>query len=540
MDRQNNRRQDEFGGPLYEKLAAYGASDFYAFHMPGHKRLMGEFENPFQIDITEIDGFDDLHHPENDGVLTEAQRRAAQVFGAGETHFLVNGSTAGILSAISGCTKYGGTLLMARNCHRSAYHGAELRGAKTVYLYPQYIPELGINGVILPEDVENVLQKSIIEKKQQADGKTEKDSGGDREKNQNRIQTDIQAVMIVSPTYDGVCSDVRRIAGICHRYGVPLIVDQAHGAHFPFSKYFPEDAVSAGADVVIHSVHKTLPAMTQTALLHVQGEIANRERIRKFLSIYQSSSPSYVLMASIDACVDLIERDGEELFAKHVRELKNFRESCRELKWLYLAGLDSEKDGIWQLEAKLAEFGQTADFDRSKLLISARRANLAGAGLTGEELSRILRERYHIQMEMSGPDYVVGIAGIADSEEGFGRLAEALYELDQDMDEKIPVGVSTADKVSAKSNALPRLKAVLTIGEAVEAEGACRPLAACEGAVAGNYVYLYPPGIPVLAPGERVTEELLKCIEEWLEAGYEVHGLKYDGDGIPKLGIVKE
>lgn len=538
MDRQNNRRQDKFGGPLYEKLAAYGASDFYAFHMPGHKRLMGEFENPFQIDITEIDGFDDLHHPENDGVLTEAQRRAAQVFGAGETHFLVNGSTAGILSAISGCTKYGGTLLMARNCHRSAYHGAELRGLKTVYLYPQYIPELGINGAILPEDVENALQKPIIEKKQQADGKTEKDSGGDREK--NRIQTDIQAVMIVSPTYDGVCSDVRRIAGICHRYGVPLIVDQAHGAHFPFSKYFPEDAVSAGADVVIQSVHKTLPAMTQTALLHVQGEIANRERIRKFLSIYQSSSPSYVLMASIDACVDLIKRDGEELFAKHVRELKNFRESCRELKWLYLAGLDSEKDGIWQLEAKLAEFGQTADFDRSKLLISARRANLAGAGLTGEELSRILRERYHIQMEMSGPDYVVGIAGIADSEEGFGRLAEALHELDQDMDEKIPVGVNTADKMSAKSNALPRLKAVLTIGEAAEAEGACRPLAACEGAVADNYVYLYPPGIPVLAPGERMTEELLKCIEEWLEAGYEVHGLEYDGDGIPKLGIVKE
>ena len=540
MDRQNNRRQDKLGGPLYEKLAAYGASDFYAFHMPGHKRLMGEFENPFQIDITEIDGFDDLHHPENDGVLTEAQRRAAQVFGAGETHFLVNGSTAGILSAISGCTKYGGTLLMARNCHRSAYHGAELRGLKTVYLYPQYIPELGINGAILPEDVENALQKPIIEKKQQADGKTEKDSGGDREKNQNRIQTDIQAVMIVSPTYDGVCSDVRRIAGICHRYGVPLIVDQAHGAHFPFSKYFPEDAVSAGADVVIHSVHKTLPAMTQTALLHVQGEIANRERIRKFLSIYQSSSPSYVLMASIDACVDLIERDGEELFAKQVRELKNFRESCRELKWLYLAGLDSEKDGTWQSEAKTAEFGQTADFDRSKLLISARKANRAGVGLTGEELSRILRERYHIQMEMSGPDYVVGIAGIADSEEGFGRLEEALHELDQDMDEKIPVGMNTADKVSAKSNALPRLKAVLTIGEAAEAEGACRPLAACEGAVAGNYVYLYPPGIPVLAPGERVTEELLKCIEEWLEAGYEVHGLEYDGDGIPKLGIVKE
>ena len=513
----------------------------YPFHMPGHKRAEGiklSFPDPFSVDITEIDGFDNLHHPE--GILKESMKWASSLYGSDHTWYLVNGSTCGLLSAISAAVPHRGKILVSRNCHKAVYHGIYLNHLEAVYVYPQPVPGLGIQGGILPEDVENALQKSIIEKKKQADRKTEKDSGGDREENQNRIQTDIQAVMIVSPTYDGVCSDVRRIAGICHRYGVPLIVDQAHGAHFPFSKYFPEDAVSAGADVVIHSVHKTLPAMTQTALLHVQGEIANRERIRKFLSIYQSSSPSYVLMASIDACVDLIERDGEELFAKHVRELKNFRESCRELKWLYLAGLDSEKDGIWQLEAKLAEFGQTADFDRSKLLISARRANLAGAGLTGEELSRILRERYHIQMEMSGPDYVVGIAGIADSEEGFGRLAEALHELDQDMDEKIPVGVSTADKVSAKSNALPRLKAVLTIGEAAEAESACRPLAACEGAVAGNYVYLYPPGIPVLAPGERVTEELLKCIEEWLEAGYEVHGLKYDGDGIPKLGIVKE
>ena len=162
MDRQNNRRQDKFGGPLYEKLAAYGASDFYAFHMPGHKRLIGEFENPFQIDITEIDGFDDLHHPEANGVLTEAQSRAARVFRAEETHFLVNGSTAGILSAISGCTKQGGTILMARNCHRSVYHGAELRGLKTVYLYPHYISKLGINGAVLPENVENALQKSLL------------------------------------------------------------------------------------------------------------------------------------------------------------------------------------------------------------------------------------------------------------------------------------------------------------------------------------------------------------------------------------------
>lgn len=485
----------KFGGPLYRKLADYGASDFYAFHMPGHKRLVGEFENPFHMDITEIDGFDDLHHPEAEGILTEAQRRAARIFGAEETHFLVNGSTAGILSAISGCTGQGGTLLMARNCHRSAYHGAELRGLKTEYLYPQYLEELGINGAVLPEDVE----KALNEKKE------------------------IQAVMIVSPTYDGVCSDVERIAAVCHSFGVPLIVDQAHGAHFRFSEYFPEDAVSAGADVVIHSVHKTLPSLTQTALLHVQGKLVNRERIRKFLSIYQSSSPSYVLMASIDACVELIEREGRELFEKHVRKLQAFRESCRDLKMLYLAGSDREPD-----------------FDRSKLLISARRANRAGAGLTGEELSRILRERYHIQMEMSGPDYVVGIASVGDSKEGFRRLAEALHEIDRELDRTDPTEGTDrkARNESAKSSALPRLEAVLTIGEAGEAEGTCRPLAACEGAVSGTYVYLYPPGIPVLAPGERVTAELLKGVEAWLTAGYEVHGLEADSEGTPALKIV--
>lgn len=290
----------EFGGPLYRSLKKYGDSDYYAFHMPGHKRQLGLFENPYQIDITEIDGFDDLHHPETDGILVRAEERAAKVYGAEETHFLVNGSTAGILSAVSGCTSRGGKLLMARNCHRSVYHGVELRALHPVYLYPQQIENLGINGAILPEDVEKALEK----------------------------ERDIQAVIITSPTYDGVCSDVRNIAEICHRFEKPLLVDQAHGAHFPFSEYFPEDALWAGADVVIHSVHKTLPSMTQTALLHLQGSLANREQVRHYLSVYQSSSPSYVLMASIDACMELLEQDGKELFAEHERELRVFRESC--------------------------------------------------------------------------------------------------------------------------------------------------------------------------------------------------------------------
>lgn len=496
----------EFGGPLYRKLKAYGDSDYYAFHMPGHKRKLGVFENPYQIDITEINGFDDLHHPEEGGILVQAEERAARVYGAEETHFLVNGSTAGILSAVSGCTRRGGKLLMARNCHRSVYHAAELRELYPVYLYPQQIEALGINGAILPEDVENALKS----------------------------EEEIQAVMITSPTYDGVCSDVRRIAEICHEFGKPLLVDQAHGAHFPFSEYFPEDALRAGADIVIHSVHKTLPSITQTALLHMQGGLADRERVRRYLSVYQSSSPSYVLMASIDACMELLEREGERLFAKHEQELTAFRESCQKLQVLYLAGADSEENSVWQESRKQEEFGRETDFDRSKLLISARRA-----GISGSRISELLRERYHLQMEMSGPDYVVAIAGIADTREGFERLEKALSELDQELAEE--QGYTERRKPESKGAGgyrLPRLPLRLTPGEAGERDTELCTLAAGVNRIAGSYVYLYPPGIPVLAPGEQVTEALLEQVGSWLAAGYTVHGLETDAKGKKLLKVL--
>ncbi len=498
----------EFGGPLYRSLKKYGDSDYYAFHMPGHKRQLGLFENPYQIDITEIDGFDDLHHPEADGILVQAEERAAKVYGAEETHFLVNGSTAGILSAVSGCTSRGGKLLMARNCHRSVYHGVELRALHPVYLYPQQIEKLGINGAILPEDVEKALEK----------------------------ERDIQAVIITSPTYDGVCSDVRNIAEICHRFEKPLLVDQAHGAHFPFSEYFPEDALRAGADVVIHSVHKTLPSMTQTALLHLQGSLANREQVRRYLSVYQSSSPSYVLMASIDACMELLEQDGKELFAEHERELRVFRESCRELKLLYLAGTDSEIGGKWQEKRKQTEFGPGADFDRSKILISAGRA-----GISGGRLSELLRERYHLQMEMSGPDYVVAIAGIADTKEGFDRLRDALLELDQELAEGRKIIEKTeTEKRNFGGYRLPGLPLRLAPGEAWERESTLCALEDSVDRTAGAYVYLYPPGIPVLTPGEQVTRELTEELRDWMEQGFQVHGLESHGGSRALLRVLRE
>lgn len=374
---------------------------------------------------------------------------------------------------------------MARNCHRSVYHGAELMDLTPVYSYPKQIDALGINGAVLPEDVDNLL-------------------------NQDR---EIEAVLVTSPTYDGICSDVRRIAEICHSYGVPLIVDQAHGAHFPFSDYFPEDAVKAGADIVIHSVHKTLPALTQTALLHVQRDLVNRERLRKFLSVYQSSSPSYLLMASVDALTELLEKEGQELFENHVRLLEQFRDGCRGLRCLCLA----DEPGM----------------DRSKLLISGRKA-----GISGKRLAELLLEKYHLQMEMTGPDYVIGISGIADTEEGFQRLKRALYEMDEAFLKENENGSVRRTEIRAAE--IPKAPVRLRPGRAADLEKETAALDLCAGRLAAEYVYLYPPGIPLTVPGEEITEEMTEQIKSWLKAGFSVHGLCETEERETAAAVLKE
>jgi len=481
---------------LYEKLKEYGESDYYGFHMPGHKRQLGQFINPYEIDITEIHGFDDLHHPKEGEILAEAQKRAARTYGAEETCFLINGSTAGILAAVSACVFANGKILMARNCHRSVYHAVALRNLSAVYLYPPQVEDLGINGSILPEDVEKFLEQD----------------------------EEIQAVFVTSPTYDGVCSDIRKIAEICHGAQVPLIVDQAHGAHFPFSEYFPEDAIRAGADVVIHGVHKTLPSMTQTALLHLQGNLVNRERIRQYLSVYQSSSPSYVLMASIDSCMEWLEEKGKEAFKKYVQQLEAFRKSCKTLEKICLAGGNPIKDSqgkyVWPGMENIYEF------DRSKLLFSIQRA-----GITGTELAELLRKRYHLQMEMSAPTYLVGISSVADTEEGFGRLTRALQELDIELETQKQVLCPYEGQIQKTVAAQEKVRQ----GNALEWEKEYVRVKDSEGRICAGYVYLYPPGIPLLVPGELISPEVLAQIKAWKERGLEIQGLASDA----RLAVLK-
>ena len=468
---------------LYKKLREYQDTDYYPFHMPGHKRNMGEMCNPYHIDITEIDGFDNLHHAE--GILKSCQERTAAIYGAEETHFLVNGSTGGILSAIAGSVKRHGKIAVARNCHKSVYHGILLQELETCYLYPEYVEEYGINGGILPEDVEKLLEQ----------------------------EKDIQAVVITSPTYEGVVSDVETIAKIVHAKKIPLIVDEAHGAHFYFYDKFPKGALQCGADIVINSLHKTLPAFTQTALIHMQGALVNRERVRKYLGIYQTSSPSYVLMSGISQCMDIMERQGKELLERLHGQLADFYKINDKLAKIHVA-TDSIK-----------EYNSICDFDISKLVISTKNTNI-----TGKELQERLNRIYHLELEMSSLSYGLAMTSVGDTKEGLKRLKAALLELDKTLQENRDAKTLWKEKLSGKT--------VYKIGQAEDLPQEQIPIETCCNRISGEFVYMYPPGIPMLCPGELITKEIYLLLREYRGAGITFQGL--EDEKSEKIKVIME
>ena len=484
---------------LINRLAAYARSDMYPFHMPGHKRRTGpeesfmnsctdSFTNPFAVDITEIEGFDNLHHPE--GILKDSMKWAADVYGADQTYYLINGSTSGILAAVCGAVPRGGRILVSRNCHKSVYHGIYLNQLKTSYVYPQEIEGLGIQGGITAEDVDRMLNRYM----------------------------DTQAVLIVCPTYDGIVSDIEAIARIVHRAGLPLIVDEAHGAHFRYDAMFPVSALDLGADVVIQSVHKTLPSLTQTALLHIKcnrpdgGCYADRERIDRYIHMVQSSSPSYVLMASIENSIYQMEQTDTAPYGKQLHRLRRRLGQMRHLR-LADTGLIGQA-GI-------------RDLDISKIVVSTRGTCLYPAedgltGFTGAQLDDILRREYHLEMEMCGADYVTAITTVMDSGEGLERLGDALTRIDSQLTDAgyKPDGRSG----NQKSVYSMRCDTAMSMGEAMEENMASVGLEDSAGCISGEFVYIYPPGIPIVAPGEWISRPILEVILEYRDKGLPVQG----------------
>lgn len=459
---------------LEQQLRDYVRCGLYPFHMPGHKRsLMPSAALPYDIDLTEVKGTDDLHDAH--GILQDAMKRTAEVFHADRTWFLVNGATCGNLAAIYAAVPFGGTIIAARNCHKSVWHALELLHLKVHWVMPRQDDAFDICGSVQPSDVQTALNEC----------------------------PKALAVLLTSPTYEGVISDIGKIAAAAHQRGIPVIVDEAHGAHLGLfdEDGFPESSIRCGADLVIQSPHKLLPSLTQTALLHLQGTLVDPVRLEHGLDIFESSSPSYPLMVSLDACTGWLSAEGKKAFSLWSGNLDRLDQRLMRLQVLRVLNhgndMSENHPAIWQ-------------HDRSKVLVRAP------LGVGGKDLADYLREHWQIETEMSLGRNMLAMTTCADQKEAVDRLADALIILDDELSHRKD---SFADSKTFRTYGLLQPQTEMTIGDAMDAPEETVEMEESAGRICAEYLYSYPPGIPLIAPGERITKELLQIMDALRQTG---------------------
>ena len=455
---------------LYDKLMDYSKNGRYPFHMPGHKMGRGmDIKDVFALDITEIDGFDNLHNPT--GIIKEAQEDYAALFGAKQTFFVVNGATGALQAAVMAVCGPDDKVIMARNCHRSVYSAMILTGARTVYVMPEYCGVSDLPGGITPESVEEAVNEN----------------------------PDAKAVIITSPTAEGVVSDLRKIAEIVHKNNMVLIADEAHGAHFKFSENFPDTALEMGADIVVQSAHKTLPCPTQSSVIHIGGNIVESQKVREALSIIETSSPSYIFMGTLDWCREYLEKEGKNLYPEFTEFLINERKRLSGLKNLRL--LDRDVCGKYGIK----------DIDISKIVISSQNVNCV-------DIADILRKKYKMEMEMGCRGHFMAICTISDEREKIKDLISAIIEIDKSI---VP------NEREIKNFKFTSLNRVVSLRNAYYSKAEDVPYNEAAGRVSAEFLIPYPPGIPVVSPGELITEEALENIRLLYESGVEITGVKH-------------
>ena len=460
---------------------------------PGFACLLGD--GAFAVDVTEVDCLDNLHAPQ--GPIREAQRLVAQAYGADASLFLVNGSTCGLLAAIMASCGPGDEIIVPRDTHRAVLGGLVLSGARPVYVVPEVDELFQIPLGPSPEALDEAL----------------------------RHHPRARAVVLTNPNYYGVAPDIKTLVAMVHDYGKIAVVDEAHGSHLPFHEALPPSALEAGADVVVSGAHKTLPAMTQASFLHLTGGAVDTEAVRRMLRLVETTSPSYVLMASLDAARRVAATRGRELLDHVIRAAASARERLARLPGVACLGAE-----------RLAATGFT--HDPTKLVVS-----LAGVGITGPEAARWLRERHGVQVELADARNVLAMLTMADSGADVEALVEAIGAIVTSVaggnDE---AGVRRAEAAAgdvviaqglAFSDALrhvppqrmtPR-KAAFSPAEWVSVDAAL-------GRVAADAIVPYPPGVPVVWPGEEITGALVDFLRGALcpAAGVEIHGMRR-GDG---------
>ncbi|MHC5612872.1 MAG: aminotransferase class I/II-fold pyridoxal phosphate-dependent enzyme [Nostoc sp.] len=483
--------------PLLDALKANAARPHAPFYTPGHKRGVGIAQpladllgtKIFRADLTELADLDNLFAPQ--GVIREAQQLAAEAFGASQTWFLVNGSTCGIEAAILATCGTGDKIILPRNVHSSAIAGLILSGAIPIFLNPEYDPVLDIAHSITPNAVESALQE----------------------------HPDAKAVLTVYPTYYGVCGNLSAIAHITHQYNIPLLVDEAHGAHFAFHPEFPTPALAAGADLTVQSIHKVLGAITQASMLHVKGDRIDGDRISKALQLLQSTSPSYLLLASLDAARQQMALHGKMLMSRTLQLAEEARTRIGEIPGLSVL--------------KMPRLGKSPGFvalDKTRLTVT-----VSGLGLTGFEADEILDDKFAVTAEFASLQHLTLIISLGNTPADIEQLVQGFTSLAKEY-RRSNLTVKShlwQDLFTTQCHALsysPR--------EAFFAVSEILPLIQTNKHICAEIVCPYPPGIPVLMPGEVITKSVLDYLQQIQAMGGLISGCA--DSSLRTLKVVKE
>lgn len=418
-----------------------------AFVPPESKKLLGK--RIFEADFSEIDNFDNIREPE--GILLESQNNAAEIYRAKNSFYLYNGSTSGIIALMMSVCKEGDKVLVSRNCHLSVYNALVLTGAIPIWVMPDFIEEWGFWA--------QISAKSIKEKLEQ--------------------YSDIKAVFITNPTYEGVVSDVKSISEVCNEHKALLIVDEAHGALWNFSNDLPVSAILEGADASVQSLHKTAGSLTQSAVLHLsKSSTINLEKVQECLNIINSTSPSYPLLASIEGCIAFLSSlNGKKELQKLIKNIEKFKLSLLKNK-------------------KIKVFDNQNDI--TKLFISVK-------GLSGYDLSTLLGEKFNIEDEMATEKGCLFLCGLGTTSNKLDILKNALLKIAAKNNQNKPV--ENTFKII-----LPQI--VCTPREAFFADTQTLPRAESVGRVSKELIIPYPPGVPFLIPGEKIQQEHLDFLKE--------------------------
>lgn len=474
--------------PIYEALMEYKKARVVPFDVPGHKQgrgnsMLKEFlgEQCLSVDVNSMKPLDNLCHPVS--VIKEAEELAADAFGARHAFFMVNGTTSAVQAMVMSVCKKGEKIIMPRNVHRSAINALVISGAIPVYINPGINKKLGIPLGMCVEDVKRAIKEN----------------------------PDSKAILVNNPTYYGICSNLKEITKLAHEHGMYVLVDEAHGTHFYFGEDMPISAVEAGADMSAVSMHKTGGSLTQSSFLLLNCNL-NVGYVRQIINLTQTTSGSYLLMSSLDLARRDLVLNGKEIFKKVTSLAQYAREEINKI------------DGYYAFSEELIDGDAVFDFDRTKLSVFTR-----DIGLAGIEVYDLLRDEYGIQIEFGDIANILAIISVGNRELTIERLISALSEIKR---------ISSKDKAGMFDHEYINPEVILTPQEAFYSPKVSVPMNESNGKICAEFVMCYPPGIPILAPGEKITREILDYINYAKEKGCFLTGT--EDIKIENINIVEE